>query len=123
MLPRLFMSLNCKLLQYSADLTSRSSCCFSNCAFDDFDSRKLCLLPQGTDVALTKLNRGEWVHIFPEGSRSRDATLQIFKRGVGRLVLDSEKLPIVVPFIHKGMNDVMPIGAKLFSTGKKVRKR
>jgi monolysocardiolipin acyltransferase len=39
------------------------------------------------DMALSKLNSGGWVHIFPEGSRSRDGgkTIAPAKRGVGRL--------------------------------------
>lgn len=42
---------------------------------------------QGMDMALSKLNSGGWVHIFPEGSRSRDGgkTIAPAKRGVGRL--------------------------------------
>jgi len=42
---------------------------------------------QGMDLALSKLNSGGWVHIFPEGSRSRDGgkTIAPAKRGVGRL--------------------------------------
>jgi 1-acyl-sn-glycerol-3-phosphate acyltransferase len=44
-------------------------------------------LVQGMDMALSKLNSGGWVHIFPEGSRSRDGgkTIAPAKRGVGRL--------------------------------------
>lgn len=39
------------------------------------------------DVAIAKLNRGGWVHIFPEGSRSRDggSTMGSIKRGIARL--------------------------------------
>ncbi|XP_028780902.1 tafazzin [Neltuma alba] len=77
---------------------------------------------KGMDMAISKLNRGGWVHIFPEGSRSRDGgkTMGSSKRGVGRLVLDSDSVPIVVPFVHTGMQDIMPIGAKFPRVGKTV---
>lgn len=77
---------------------------------------------KGMDIAISKLNRGEWVHIFPEGSRSRDGgkTMGSVKRGVGRLILDADNVPIVLPFVHTGMQEVMPIGAKLPRIGKTV---
>ncbi|KAK4778615.1 hypothetical protein SAY86_006143 [Trapa natans] len=77
---------------------------------------------KGMDMAISKLNSGGWVHIFPEGSRSRDGgkTLGSPKRGVGRLILDADKIPMVVPFVHTGMQDVMPIGAKIPRIGKTV---
>ncbi|ONI20863.1 hypothetical protein PRUPE_2G037700 [Prunus persica] len=42
----------------------------------------------GMDTAISKLNQSGWVHIFPEGSCSRDGgkTTGSSKRGVGRLV-------------------------------------
>lgn len=77
---------------------------------------------KGMDIAIAKLNRGGWVHIFPEGSRSRDGgkTVGSAKRGIGRLVLDADNVPIVVPFVHTGMQDIMPIGAKFPRIGKTV---
>ncbi|CAN4111075.1 unnamed protein product [Withania somnifera] len=77
---------------------------------------------KGMDMAISKLNCGGWVHIFPEGSRSRDGgkTMGSVKRGIGRLVLDADNVPIVVPFVHTGMQDIMPLGAKLPRIGKTV---
>ncbi|KAL8088646.1 uncharacterized protein LOC141697922 [Apium graveolens] len=77
---------------------------------------------KGMDIAIAKLNRGGWVHIFPEGSRSRDGgkTVGSAKRGIGRLVLDADNVPMVVPFVHTGMQDIMPIGAKFPRIGKTV---
>lgn len=77
---------------------------------------------KGMDIAISKLNRGGWVHIFPEGSRSRDGgkTIGSSKRGIGRLVLDTDNTPMVVPFVHTGMQEVMPIGAKFPRVGKTV---
>lgn len=77
---------------------------------------------KGIDLAVEKLKKGDWVHIFPEGSRSRDGgkTIQGAKRGIGRLVLDAGNVPLVVPFVHSGMQEVMPIGSKFPSVRKKV---
>lgn len=77
---------------------------------------------KGMDLAISKLNRGGWVHIFPEGSRSRDGgkTIGSAKRGIGRLVLDADNVPMVVPFVHTGMQEVMPVGSKFPKVGKTV---
>ncbi|KAF6142613.1 hypothetical protein GIB67_015099 [Kingdonia uniflora] len=77
---------------------------------------------KGMDIALSKLNKGGWVHIFPEGSRSRDGgkTIGSSKRGIGRLVLDADEIPVVVPFVHTGMQDIMPVGASFPRIGKTV---
>lgn len=77
---------------------------------------------EGMDMALSKLNHGGWVHIFPEGSRSRDGgkTMGSSKRGVGRLVLDGDSMPLVIPFVHTGMQEIMPIGANFPRIGKMV---
>lgn len=77
---------------------------------------------KGLDMAISKLNNGGWVHIFPEGSRSRDGgrTIGSAKRGVGRLVVDADNIPVVVPFVHTGMQEIMPIGANVPRIGKIV---
>nr|XP_043628303.1 tafazzin isoform X2 [Erigeron canadensis] len=77
---------------------------------------------KGMDIAIAKLNRGGWVHIFPEGSRSRDGgrTMGSIKRGTARLILDADNAPIVVPFVHVGMQEIMPIGATIPRVGKTV---
>ncbi|KAG8472772.1 hypothetical protein CXB51_034672 [Gossypium anomalum] len=104
--------------------------CFSNLVTSAF-FRSVKVLPvsrgdgiyqMGMDMAISKLNTGGWVHIFPEGSRSRDGgkTVRSSKRGVGRLVLDADSTPIVLPFVHTGMQDVMPIGANFPRIGKTV---
>ncbi|XP_011036866.1 PREDICTED: tafazzin [Populus euphratica] len=77
---------------------------------------------KGMDMAIAKLNSGSWVHIFPEGSRSRDGgkTMGSSKRGVGRLILDADTVPLVIPFVHTGMQEIMPMGATLPRIGKRV---
>jgi monolysocardiolipin acyltransferase len=37
-----------------------------------------------------------------------------------RLVTDVEKTPVVIPFVHTGMQEMMPIGSKFPSIHKKV---
>uniref|UniRef100_A0A2P2LTZ1 Tafazzin family protein n=1 Tax=Rhizophora mucronata TaxID=61149 RepID=A0A2P2LTZ1_RHIMU len=77
---------------------------------------------KGMDMAIAKLNSGGWVHIFPEGSRSRDGgkTMGSAKRGIGRLILDADVMPIVIPFVHTGMQEIMPVGASFPRIGKMV---
>jgi len=78
----------------------------------------------GFDFLRERLLAGEWVHIFPEGGRSRRAEgrLQLpFKIGVGRLICEAS--PVVMPFFHYGMHRVQPIGATLPRRGQEVKVR
>eukprot|EP00898_Chlorokybus_atmophyticus_P003750 jgi/Chlat1/4376/Chrsp29S04518 len=78
---------------------------------------------QGMQVATDKLRRGEWVHIFPEGSRSRNGgrVLGPMRRGVGKLVAEGgDQVPLVVPLVHTGMERVIPVGKKLPAVGQQV---
>jgi monolysocardiolipin acyltransferase len=81
----------------------------------------------GLAAAEERLRAGDWVHIFPEGTRSRDgAKIGPARKGVGRLVAACAEggvrpPPLVVPFVHAGMQDVMPRGALVPRAGKAVR--
>lgn len=119
--------LDARNLRWTLCATDR---CFKNPATSAF-FRSVKVLPvsrgdgiyqEGMDMALSKLNNGGWVHIFPEGSRSRDGgkTMGSCKRGVARFVLDGDSMPIVIPFVHTGMQEIMPIGASIPRIGKMV---
>ena len=55
-----------------------------------------------------KLNRGGWVNIFPEGKVTVGRHIGMLRWGVGRLIMDSDKVPTVVPVLHMGMDSVLP---------------
>ena len=87
-----------------------------------------------TDL-VRRIGAGEWVHFFPEGTRARlkpdasdvaraaptGAPVARVKMGIGRLIADPAVTPIVVPFYHRGMQNVLGIGEYNFvSSGKRV---
>eukprot|EP00878_Enallax_costatus_P022113 GHUV01023451.1.p1 GENE.GHUV01023451.1~~GHUV01023451.1.p1 ORF type:complete len:305 (+),score=73.43 GHUV01023451.1:232-1146(+) len=75
----------------------------------------------GLAAAEDRLRAGDWVHIFPEGTRSRDGKMGPVRKGVGRLVAAcSEADPLIVPFVHSGMEEVLPKGSLLPKTKREV---
>ena len=71
-----------------------------------------------------RLRAGDWVHLFPEGGRTRDPEARLrrpFKSGIGRLL--DETRPWALPFSHLGMRAVLPIGARWPRKGQVVRVR
>lgn len=52
---------------------------------------------------LNELNKGEWLHLFPEGKVNETKSFLRLKWGVGRLVADAQTTPIVLPFYHFGL--------------------
>jgi len=78
----------------------------------------------GFSFLLDRLRDGDWVHIFPEGGRTRDSEGRLrtpFKRGIGRLMAEAQ--PTVMPLYHYGMHRVLPIGSSFPRMGKRVRMR
>lgn len=62
---------------------------------------------------------GEWIHIFPEagiwqhadgqlGGRDNPGWRGKLKWGVGKLIAHSPSTPIVIPFFHMGMENILP---------------
>ncbi|KAJ7162548.1 acyltransferase-domain-containing protein [Mycena crocata] len=71
------------------------------------------------DVAIEKLNRGNWVHFFGEGKINQPNTypqhdgvayLPRFKWGVGRVLMEVSALPIIIPMWLSGFDTLMPEG-------------
>lgn len=101
--------------------------CFKNPIFSSFfRTTKVLPVERGTGLdqlgmraAEYQLNQGQWIHIFPEGTRSQQ--LLPMKLGVGKLVAACKKTPLVVPILHSGMENVQPRGSSLPKPGKKVR--
>eukprot|EP00238_Polyblepharides_amylifera_P012435 CAMPEP_0196579336 /NCGR_PEP_ID=MMETSP1081-20130531/20392_1 /TAXON_ID=36882 /ORGANISM="Pyramimonas amylifera, Strain CCMP720" /LENGTH=422 /DNA_ID=CAMNT_0041898883 /DNA_START=424 /DNA_END=1692 /DNA_ORIENTATION=+ len=84
----------------------------------------------GMKSAEAKLASGDWVHVFPEGTRSLDREVKPAKRGVGRMFFGALKatkesltpspLPILLPIVHLGMEGLMPKGTKIPRLGNKI---
>ncbi|KAF8631273.1 hypothetical protein AX15_002599 [Amanita polypyramis BW_CC] len=72
------------------------------------------------DTAINKLNQGCWVHLYGEGKvcqpnaymrdSDRNATLSRFKWGVGRIIMEANVLPVIIPVWLTGFDRVMPEG-------------
>ncbi|KAG8990034.1 hypothetical protein FRB90_001962 [Tulasnella sp. 427] len=68
---------------------------------------------EALNVAIDKLDRGDWIHIFPEGKvnqvkRHPGRGLLRFKWGVAHMMLRAKVPPKVIPVYLEGFDDVMP---------------
>ena len=78
----------------------------------------------GMHFMAERLRLGEWVHVFPEGGRSRLAAGRVqlpLKSGIAHLVREAQ--PLLLGFHHVGMHEVLPIGARLPRIGRTVTVR
>ena len=68
-----------------------------------------------------RLLHGDWVHIFPEGGRTRDPEARManaFKSSMGRLI--DETRPLVLPYYHSGLHEVLPVGSLVPRRGREL---
>jgi len=64
---------------------------------------------KAVDFAIERVNSGDWVHIFPEGRVNTEREgLYRLKWGIGRILSECQRPPIVIPFWHTGMSAVLP---------------
>ncbi|QDZ22237.1 tafazzin [Chloropicon primus] len=92
-------------------------------------------------VASKLMSKGGWIHVFPEGTRSTTGEMLKMKPGVGQLVVNTvkelkggrccgdaamaedtealvaSKSPVIVPYYHQGMGELMGKGMKFPSVG------
>jgi monolysocardiolipin acyltransferase len=76
----------------------------------------------GVDFLRDRLIEGDWVHLLPEGGRTRDPEallISSFKAGIGMLIAETK--PLALPFYHYGMHSVLPVGAVRPRVGQNVR--
>ncbi|KAK0534394.1 Lyso-phosphatidylcholine acyltransferase [Tilletia horrida] len=62
------------------------------------------------DTAIDQLDRGRWVHIFPEGyvNLSLTTDLRRFKWGISRIAMESDRAPLCIPIWITGFDQIMP---------------
>ncbi|XP_026842436.1 tafazzin homolog [Drosophila persimilis] len=63
---------------------------------------------EAINLCIEKCAAGQWVHVFPEGKVNMEKQEIRLKWGVGRIIYESPKMPVILPMWHEGMDDVLP---------------
>jgi 1-acyl-sn-glycerol-3-phosphate acyltransferase len=74
---------------------------------------------EGVNRLISAVKNGGMLHIYPEGTRSRDGEIGKPKLGIGRIVYETGAL--VLPLYHQGLERILPIGAKSLGFGREIR--
>ncbi|ODO10724.1 hypothetical protein I350_01321 [Cryptococcus amylolentus CBS 6273] len=70
------------------------------------------IFQEAVDRAVQLLQDGSWIHIFPEGKVNQQLTnpaggLLRFKWGIGRIIMDSQVMPEIIPIWISGFDQIM----------------
>ncbi len=74
---------------------------------------------EGVNRLIRAVKNGGILHIYPEGTRTRNGEIGDGKDGIGRIVYETGAP--VIPFYHQGLEKVLPIGKGLPSFGREIR--
>lgn len=73
------------------------------------------------NLCIQKARQGHWVHVFPEGKVNMTKEEMRLKWGVGRIIYESTRVPVIIPMWHEGMDEVLPnVEPYILKWGKKV---
>jgi len=76
---------------------------------------------RGMDFLEERLKAGDWIHVFPEGGRTKrkDHLLDDrFKSGISKLIYLTN--PIILPYYHFGIQNILARGQYLPKTGQQI---
>lgn len=74
---------------------------------------------KGMNRLIEVVKAGGIVHIYPEGTRTRNGDIGDAKPGIGRIVREAN-VP-VIPMYHQGLEKVLPIGSGIPRIAKEIR--
>eukprot|EP01018_Ginkgo_biloba_P032002 Gb_41469 [translate_table: standard] len=105
--------------------------CFTNSVFTYFFRLGKCIpITRGAGIyqehmneALDHINKGEWLHTFPEGKVSQEnGPIRRLKWGTASLIARASVTPILLPIAHSGFEERELLDASfMVPTGRKVK--